>query len=92
MSLSELHEKNHRRFELAPEKEPKKVFPRLRARRGADRGAAYDVETIADESLFDEPEIHLEAGEHEELIGMSTDQFRRLLMDAPVDSISVRMQ
>lgn len=92
LSLSELHEKYHRRFELAPENDLKKVFPDCELGAVPAVGWPYEIETIVDESLFDEPEIYFEAGDHEELIGMSTDQFKRLLMDAPVDHISVHKQ
>ena len=52
-------------------------------------GSAYGLRTIVDESIksrFDD--IFFEAGDHEELIRVSSDQFRRLMTDAQCASFS----
>ena len=42
-------------------------------------GRAYGIETFVDEQLLDVPEVYFEAGEHSELICVSTRAFERLI-------------
>lgn len=45
-------------------------------------GEAYGLRTIVDEELDDEPELYLEAGDHEMLMRISRDDFARLMHGA----------
>lgn len=45
-------------------------------------GMSYGMQTYVDESLFDEPEVWFEAGDHMELVHMARDQFMTLMGDA----------
>jgi Ala-tRNA(Pro) deacylase len=46
-------------------------------------GPAYGVETIVDDSLIAQPELYFEAGDHEHLVRMKTEDFMRVLGDCP---------
>lgn len=45
-------------------------------------GPAYGMETIVDDGLVGQPEVYFEAGDHEELIRVSGEQFLSLLSQA----------
>jgi Ala-tRNA(Pro) deacylase len=51
-------------------------------------GQAYGIETVWDEKLAREPEVYFEAGDHETLVHVHTDDFVRLLADAPRMALS----
>lgn len=42
-------------------------------------GTAYGIETVLDNSLLDAAQVYFEAGDHEELIRVSGEDFQRLL-------------
>jgi Ala-tRNA(Pro) deacylase len=42
-------------------------------------GAAYGVEMIWDDSLLEQPELYFEAGDHERLVQMKTEDYRKLV-------------
>lgn len=44
--------------------------------------AAYDIETVVDESLDDKPEIWFEGGDHRTLVHVDKTAFRRLMTEA----------
>jgi Ala-tRNA(Pro) deacylase len=46
-------------------------------------GPAYGVETVVDDSLIAQPELYFEAGDHEHLVRMKTQDFLRLLGNCP---------
>ena len=43
-------------------------------------GECYGLDVLVDESVLDQPEVYLEAGDHETLIHLSRDQFARLML------------
>lgn len=45
-------------------------------------GAAYDLQTLVDESLGEKPEIWFEAGDHRTLVHVDQPAFRRLMVEA----------
>ena len=51
-------------------------------------GTAYGVETLIEDSLLTHPEVYFEAGDHENLVRMSTPDFLRLLGDCPHGGIA----
>lgn len=82
LRLSDLREATGRQFMLANEDEVRELF------KDCDLGAvppvamAYGMKTYLDESLTQEPEVYFEAGDHEELVHMRTEQFLDLMEDA----------
>jgi Ala-tRNA(Pro) deacylase len=80
--LSELWAQTGRRLVLAKESDLRELF------KDCDLGAlppvctAYGMHTYLDESLAEQPDVYFEAGDHEELIHMNTDQFLALMDEA----------
>jgi Ala-tRNA(Pro) deacylase len=76
--------------ELASENEIGPLF------RDCERGAippvgdCYGLQTIVDDSIAEQPEIYLEAGDHSTLIHMDAAQFASLTADAMHGRFSVR--
>jgi Ala-tRNA(Pro) deacylase len=72
-----------RPLEAAPEMDLQVVFADCELGAVPAVGAAYQVNTIIEESLRDKPQIYFEAGDHEELISVSGADFERLLDKSP---------
>ncbi len=53
-------------------------------------GQAFSVETFCDDELFDAPFVCIESGDHEALIKLTQDQFRRLMLNVRHGPISRR--
>lgn len=68
--------------ELATEATLAELFPDCAVGAVPPVGAAWGLETYLDDCLLDEQEVYFEAGDHEELVRMSGEQFRRLLENA----------
>lgn len=79
VALSAVQDLLHRPLETAPEMDLQVVFADCELGAVPALGAAYQLDTIVDESLRDRPEIFFEAGDHEELIAVSGADFERLL-------------
>ena len=90
--LSELWAKTGRHLLLAKEADLRELF------KDCDLGAlppvctAYGMQTYLDESLAQHPDVYFEAGDHEELIHMGTDQFLDLMDRAERARFARRMQ
>jgi Ala-tRNA(Pro) deacylase len=54
-------------------------------------GLLYDIDTIVDDALLEQPEVYFEAGDHEQLIHMRSEDFRKLLGDATHAQMSHRV-
>jgi len=92
VQLSELRTTTGRQLSLAAEVDLRELF------KDCDAGAvppvctAYGMRTYLDESLTRQPDIYFEAGDHEELIHMGTDQFLALMDRAERGSFARRIQ
>ena len=76
-------------LELAKEYELTLLFPDCAVGAVPVLGSAYGLRTIVDESIKSRwDDVFFEAGDHEELIRVSSDQFRRLMTDAQCASFS----
>ncbi len=90
--LSELWAKTGRHLTLANEADVRELF------KDCDVGAlppvctAYGMKTYLDESLAQQPEVYFEAGDHEELIHMDSEQFLSLMDSAERARFAHRMQ
>ena len=82
VSLGEIHHRLERRLGLATEGELKELFPDCDLGAIPPVGRAWGVESCVDESLLQQPEIWFEAGDHEEVVHVSGDQFRALMAEA----------
>jgi Ala-tRNA(Pro) deacylase len=82
LKLSELREQTGRKLSLAHEDGVREVF------RDCDLGAippvgvAYGTQTWLDDSLLAHSDVYFEAGDHQELVHMSIEQFADLMVDA----------
>jgi len=68
--------------ELATESELSELFPDCAIGAVPPIGAAWGMDTYLDECLLDKEEVYFEAGDHEDLVRVTGDQFRKLLEDA----------
>lgn len=83
LALGALHHALQRRLGLATEDEVGELFRDCELGAVPPFGEAYGIETVLDDSLMEQPEVYFESGNHEELIRVSGDQFRRLLAGWP---------
>jgi Ala-tRNA(Pro) deacylase len=51
-------------------------------------GNPYGIETLVDASLFEQPDLYLETGDHGKLLHVSVDTFRDLEADAVIGEFS----
>lgn len=82
LELGALHHALHRRLGLATESEVGELFRDCELGAIPPFGEAYGIDTVLDDSLMGQPEVYFEAGDHEELIRVSGDQFRELFAGA----------
>jgi len=83
LHLGKLRHQFDRMLGLAPEREVMKLFSDCDAGAIPAVGHAYDLTTVIDDSLLEQPEIYFEAGDHEALIHMNGRYFRALMADLP---------
>lgn len=80
--LGRLHAHLGRDVGLATEEELVSLFPDCDAGAIPPLGEIYGVETLVDTTLWDQPALFFESGDHEHLVRVSGDQFRVLLSSA----------
>lgn len=76
--LGHLHNQLGRHLRLATESQLADVFRDCELGAIPPLGPAYGIEMILDDRLSDSAELYFEAGDHESLVRMSGEQFRRL--------------
>jgi len=67
---------------LATETELATLFPDCEPGAVPALGQAYSLRTLLDSSLLDQPEVYLEAGDHETLVRLGGEDFRALMEGA----------
>ena len=67
------------KVEMATENELGELFPDCAIGAIPPIGAAWNMDTFLDESLLEDHDVYFEAGDHEDLIRVSGEQFRQLL-------------
>lgn len=92
LSLFHLSQSMRRGFELVGEDQVLAQFDDCRAGAVPAFGQAYNLETVVDDSLLRKPELFMEAGDHEELIQLSQEQFRSLTRDCVRGYFSISSQ
>lgn len=73
----------HRRLELAGEPELEDIFRDCELGAVPPLGGAYNVPMLVDDSLLGLPDLYFEGGNHEDLVHVGADGFRRLVAQAP---------
>ena len=89
--LSEIWKKTGRRLVLASETEMRELFKDCEVGAVPPVCTAYGLQTYLDESLIRQPDVYFEAGDHEQLIHMSIDQFLELMAEAQTVRCAHRM-
>jgi len=82
VDLGELHRQTQRNLGLATENELGALFEDCEPGAVPPLGPAYDIETIIDDTLAEQPDIYFEAGDHEQLVHVSGETFEVLLGEA----------
>jgi Ala-tRNA(Pro) deacylase len=88
LQLDVLNDRLERRMHLADEDDLLRVFPDCEAGAVPALGRAYGIATFVDERLLDVPEVYFEAGEHSELVCVSSRAFERLMDGAVYSTFS----
>ena len=73
----------HRHLELASERELEALFPDCATGAVPPVGGPYDLPVVYDRVLAALPDIYFEAGDHEDVVHMRSDDFCALLGTAP---------
>jgi Ala-tRNA(Pro) deacylase len=79
VNLGELHRQLNRNLGLATENELGGLFKDCEIGALPAMGPAYGLETVVDDTLAEQSDIYFEAGDHEQLIHVSTETFHALL-------------
>lgn len=82
LDIGELHRQLNRPLGLVPEQELSALFQDCDIGAVPPMGPAYGMETVVDSTLAEQPDIYLEAGDHEQLIHLSGEDFELLLETA----------
>lgn len=88
VTLGRLHTQFQRELGLATEGEITHLFPDCEPGALPPIGRAYGLRTVVSEELMEQPEVWIEAGDHEDLVHLSGSQFRRLVHGADTGHIS----
>jgi Ala-tRNA(Pro) deacylase len=79
VEIKHLRNELDRDFKLVEENELAKLFPDCEPGAIPPLGSAYQVETFLDEELTTLANVYFEAGDHENLVHISGDNFKKLL-------------
>lgn len=82
LHFGELHHQVGHHVGLATEQEVERVFADCETGAIPPSGPLYDVQTMVDDSLLQEPDVFFEGGDHSHLVHMLQRDFRKLLGDA----------
>jgi len=91
VDLGELHRQTQRSLGLATEYELGALFEDCEPGAVPPLGPAYDIETIIDDTLAEQPDIYFEAGDHEQLVHVSGETFGALLGEVQYTDFSQRL-
>ncbi|NQD35577.1 YbaK/EbsC family protein [Permianibacter sp. IMCC34836] len=92
LSLFHLSQHLGRHFQLVDENDVVQCFSDCDNGAVPALGAAYDIETVIDDSLRRKTTVYLEAGDHEDLIQLTQEQFRSLTHDCVCGYFSISSQ
>jgi Ala-tRNA(Pro) deacylase len=88
--IGKLHEQFGRDLETASEAELEYVFSDCEKGAVPALGPAYDLQTVVDPWLCEQPDVYFEGGDHEELVHLAGEDFAELLEDAEFIGCSKR--
>ncbi len=79
LNLDRLRDELNRELHLASEEEADELFQDCQSGAFPPLGKAYGTETVLDEALTSLAKVYFEAGDHELLIAVTSDQFQTLM-------------
>lgn len=82
VDLGELHRQTSRNLGLATEYQLGALFEDCEPGAVPPFGAVYEMDSIVEDSLAEQPDIYFEAGDHEQLIRVSSETFASLVGEA----------
>jgi len=88
IKLGELYRETNRRLEFADETELADMLGDCVLGAVPPLGELYGVDVVVDLELFMQPDVYFEAGDHEDLIHVSADNFQKLMSNAEHASFS----
>lgn len=91
LDLGELHRQLNRSLGLATEQELGVVFQDCEIGAIPPAAAAYGLEAVVDDSLAEQPDVYIEAGDHESLLHLSAESFALLVEGAQHQQFSRHM-
>jgi Ala-tRNA(Pro) deacylase len=83
LSLRELSRKLERDFHFVEEKDLPVFFADCATGAIPAVGQAYNLPMILDDRLREESDVYIEGGDHEALVHMNKEEFRKLMADQP---------
>jgi len=88
LEVSSVGQRLRRPLEMASEAEISRLFPDCAAGAVPVVGSAYGLTSVVEECLVGAQDIYFEAGDHESLVHVNGEEFKRLMGGAPVGSFS----
>ncbi|MCW8885516.1 MAG: YbaK/EbsC family protein [Motiliproteus sp.] len=88
LNLSSLNQKRSSHYNLASESQIKQLFGDCELGAIPACGQPYELETICDDQLLNQPAVYIEAGDHCALLKFKQEQFKQLMANARHDLIS----
>lgn len=88
LHLGQVHHAIDRQLGLATEDEIVALFKDCQIGAVPPAGLLYDIDTVVDDALLEQPDVYFEAGDHDHLIHMNKENFKKLLGDATHGRIS----
>jgi len=88
IKLGDLYREINRRLEFANESELADVLGDCALGAVPPVGDLYGIDVVVDLELFMQPDVYFEAGDHEDLIHVSADNFQKLMSNADHASFS----
>lgn len=88
LEISRAEEYLGTKLKMAPESKLPEAFDDCTPGAVPALGNAYGIRTIVDKTLVTRPDVYFEAGDHKDLIRVSSEGFRELMADADYAHIS----
>jgi Ala-tRNA(Pro) deacylase len=91
LDLQALREELNRELDLSPEHTLAKIFEDCAPGAIPPLGCAYGIDMVVDRVLNDIPDVYFEGGDHESLVHLTGQEFRKVMSQSPLRHISHRL-
>ncbi|MGV6827511.1 MAG: aminoacyl-tRNA deacylase [bacterium] len=82
LEIDRLNQQTARHFEIVSEDEVESTFSDCEKGAIPAVGEAYGIDTVVDSDLLHQEDVYFESGDHEHLVHMEGDEFRKLMKSA----------